>query len=170
MWGFSNIQSTHKKGVGKEMTEYNKAKHLKLIEVGKKLEKKTTHQLEQPFVESILQTLQFFGADQAANHQFVIDLRIAKYKIWDFLGMNYDSEYMQSKPVFQGLDKLVDLYIRMENVGGWAWFLRGHDLEVEEPKKCEDCIKSYDEWHNQTPEERMAEQEEREKIFGEVFD
>jgi len=149
---------------------YIKAKHMALLEAGKRLEKKQTHQLEPPFVESILGTLEFFGADGKDMNQFKIDLIAAKYKIWDFLGMNYDSEYMQSKPVFQGLDKLVDLYIRMEDVGGFAWFLRGHDLQIEEPKKCEDCIKSYDDWHNQTPEERMAEQKEMEKVFGEVID
>ena len=32
--------------------------------------------------------------------------------------------------------------------------------------RCEDCIKSYNDWHNQTPEERLKEQQEREKLFG----
>jgi len=152
------------------MTDYNYKKHQKLIEVGSQIEQGTTHKLEPPFIDSILGTLDFFGASDIERNQFISDLKFAKFKIWDFLGMNYDSEYMQSKPVYSGLDKLVDLYIRMENVGGFAWFLRGHDLEIEEPKKCEDCIKSYSEWHNQTPEERESEWKEKEKIFGGVIE
>ncbi len=150
--------------------EYNSAKHLKLIEIGRTLEKSQTHELEPPFIESILGTLEFFGAGAPELAQFKSDLGFARFKIWDFLGMNYDSEYMQSKPVFVGLDKLVDLYIRMENVGGFAWFLRGHDLQIEEPKKCEDCIKSYEEWHDQTPEDRVAEQREMQEFFGDVIE
>jgi len=39
-------------------------------------------------------------------------------------------------------------------------------MDIEEPSRCEDCIKSYNDWHNQTPEERLKEQQEREKLFG----
>jgi len=150
--------------------QFNKDKHRKLLEVGRKIEKSQTHQLEQPFLESIMQTLEFFGADGKDLGQIKMDLYFAKFKIWDAMGMWYTSEYFQSKPIYVGIDKLVDLYIRMENVGGFAWFLRGHDLDVEEPKKCNDCIKSYDEWHNQTPEERTQDQKEIEKFYGPTID
>ncbi len=150
--------------------KYDSEKHEKLLEIGRKLEKKVTHQLEPPMIDSILGTLDFFGAESAEMQQFTFDLKAAKYKIWDFLGMNYDSEYMQSKPVFVGLDKLVDLYIKMEDVGGFAWFLRGHDLEVEKPKKCKDCIKSYLDWHNETPEQEAARIKEMKDFYGEVID
>ena len=152
------------------MNQYNEQKHEQLIEVGRKLEKGVTHKLEPPFVDSILGTLEFFGADQAELQQFSFDLKVAKYKVWDFLGMNYDSEYMQSKPVFQGLDKLVDLYIKTEHVGGFAWFLRGHDLEIEEPHKCDDCIKSYEDWSSKSPEQLAEEQKEMENFYGGVID
>jgi len=39
-------------------------------------------------------------------------------------------------------------------------------MDIEEPSRCEDCIKSYNDWHNQTPEERLKEQQKREKLFG----
>ncbi len=150
--------------------QFNQAKHRRLLEVGRKIEKKQTHQLEQPFLESIMQTLEFFGADGKDLGQIKMDLYFAKFKIWDAMGMWYTSEYFQSKPIYVGIDKLVDLYIRMENVGGFAWFLRGHDLDIEEPKKCDDCIKSYNDWHNETPEQRAEYQAETEKIFGPTID
>ncbi len=149
---------------------YNEKKHEKMLAIGRKLEKKQTHQLEQPFVETIMQTLEFFGADGRDLGQIKIDLCLAKYKIWDAMGMWYSSEYFQSKPIYRGIDKLVDVYIKQNHVGGFAWFLRGHDLECEEPHRCEDCIKSYDDWHNQTPEERMEDQKEMEKFYGPVID
>ena len=135
---------------------YNEKKHEQLIALGRKLEKGVTHKLDDPFVESILGTLQFFNASSPEMGQFAFDLKVAKYKIWDFLGMNYDSEYLQKQPVFVGLEHLVDLYIKMENLGGFAWFLRGHDLQCEKPKKCEDCIKSYSDWKNEQKNPSLA--------------
>jgi hypothetical protein len=146
--------------------KYNEEKHHQLIAVGRKIEKGSAHKLAPPFVDSILGTLEFFGASSAEMQQFSIDLKLAKFKIWDFLGMNYDSKYMQSKPVFVGLDKLVDLYIKMENVGGFAWFLRGHDLQIEEPKKCEHCIESFNDYSSKSPEQLAAEQEEMLAFYG----
>ena len=146
--------------------KYNEEKHHQLLAVGRKIEKGVTHKLDPPVVDSILGTLDFFGASQAELQQFNFDLKAAKYKIWDFLGMNYDSEYMQSKPVFVGLDKLVDLYIKMEHVGGFAWFLRGHDLEIEEPEKCDDCIKSFEDYSNKSPAQLAKEQEETLAFYG----
>jgi len=146
--------------------KYNEKKHDQLIKVGRKIEKGVIHKLEPAFVDSILGTLDFFGASQGELQQFAFDLKAAKYKIWDFLGMNYDSKYMQSQPVFVGLDKLVDLYIKMENVGGFAWFLRGHDLQIEEPKKCADCIKSYEDWKNESPEDAAKREKEQLDFYG----
>jgi len=149
---------------------YNEKKHEKLLEVGRKLEKKQTHQLEMPFVESIMGTLEFFGADSADLGQIKMDLCFAKFKLWDAMGMWYSSAYFQSKPIYVGIDKLVDLYIRMNHVGGFGWFLRGHDLDIEEPKHCDDCIKSYEEWHNETPEQRAEKQKEMEEFYGPTID
>jgi hypothetical protein len=148
------------------MNQYNKEKHEQLIAVGRKIEKGIAHKLEPPFVDSILGTLDFFGASSQEMQQFNIDLKLAKFKIWDFLGMNYDSKYIQSKPVFVGFDKLVDLYIKMEHVGGFAWFLRGHDLEIEEPEKCEDCIKSFEDYDSKSPAQLAKEQEEMLAFYG----
>jgi hypothetical protein len=129
--------------------KYNEQKHQELLAVGRKLEKGVAHRLEEPFVDAILATLQFFNADQAEMQQFIFDLKVAKYKVWDFLGMNYDSHYMQEKPVYVGIEKLVDLYIAQNNLGGFGWFLRGHDLQVEDPHRCEDCVQSYLDWKKQ---------------------
>ena len=47
------------------------------------------------------------------------------------------------------------------------------DIELDKPyangKHCKDCIDSYKYWHNQTPAERLAEQKEKEEIFGKVI-
>jgi len=150
--------------------KYNEEKHGRLLEVGRKIEKGVTHKLEPPFIDTILGTLEFFGADDKDIGQAVFDLKAAKYKIWDWLGFSYDSKYNQDKPIFVGLDKLVDLYIKMENVGGFAWFLRGHDLQVEEPHKCKDCIKSYEDWKNESPEDAAKREKEMKDFYGEVID
>ncbi len=150
--------------------KYDDKKHGRLLEVGRKIEKGVTHKLEPPFIDSILGTLEFFGASDAEMKQFIFDLKVAKYKIWDFLGMSYDSEYIQSKPVFIGFDKLVDLYTKMKDVGGFAWFLRGHDLDIEEPKKCADCIKSYQDWKKESPEDAAKREKEMKDFYGEVID
>ena len=79
--------------------------------------------------------------------------------------LEQDENYFESS-VFKGVEKMVKLYIFQNHVGGFAWWLRGHDMEIEEPARCEDCIESYNSWHNQSQEERLKEQQEREKIFG----
>jgi len=149
--------------------------HSELLEKGKKLEKGTTHKLEPPFIETIIKTLEYFGADSGQLGQVAFDLLRAKYKIFDWLGMCYtgrlerDDEFFSSyyeTKVFKTIEKMVKLYLLQNHVGGFAWWLRGHDLDVEEPTRCEDCIESYDSWHNQSPEERLKEQEEREKFYG----
>ena len=150
--------------------KYNEEKHHQLLEVGRKIEKGVTHPLEAPFIDSILGTLDFFGLEGADLKQAAWDLKVAKYKIWDWLGFSYDSKYLQDRPGFDGFVKLVDLYIKMKDVGGFAWFLRGHDLEIEEPKKCADCIKSYKEWHSKSPEQLAKEQKEMEEFYGGVID
>ena len=41
---------------------------------------------------------------------------------------------------------MAKLYIAQKNLGGFAWWLRGHDLDVETPARCQDCIESYKNW------------------------
>jgi len=148
------------------LTKYSITKHEELLRIGSSLERGTTHKLSEPFIDSILGTLDFFGASTEELQQAIIDLKFAKFKIFDFLGMMYSSKYYQAKPIYTAIEKLVDLYIAQSHVGGFAWFLRGHDLEIEEPHTCKDCIKSYDEYTNQTPEQRLEAEEQLEKIFG----
>lgn len=148
--------------------------HTELLKVGKTLEKGETHELEPDFIETLLQTLQFFGATKGQLGMVVFDLTEAKYKIWDWLGMCYtgrleqDDNYFESE-VFKAIEKFVKLYIMQKHVGGFAWWLRGHDLQVQEPFRCEDCIKSYDNWHNESHEERLKHQQEMEKFYGKTI-
>lgn len=147
---------------------YDSHLHYTLLEIGRKLEKKTTHQLEEPFIETIVQTLEYYGASDNQLKQISFDLNFAKYKIFDWLGMCYTGRLDAEKnsSVFQCIEKMVKLYVLQKHVGGFAWFLRGHDLDVQDVERCKDCIKSYDNWHNETPEQRQKNQEEKEKFYG----
>lgn len=152
--------------------KYDKDIHSKLLICGKKLEKTTTHSLEKPFVETILSTLDYFGCSQAQLGLVAFDLGTAKYKIWDWLGMAYTgriedpNDSSATEQAHKTIEKMIKLYLLQNHVGGFAWWLRGHDLDVEEPTRCEDCIKSYDEWHNESDEDRMKKQKEMEEFYG----
>jgi hypothetical protein len=155
---------------------YDQKLHSRLLEVGNKIEKSQTHSLEPPFINAVLGTLEYFGSSNEQLQLARFDLCVAKYKIYDWLGMAYTGRYqivqdpLASQTFFETIQKLVKLYVLMQNVGGFGWFLRGHDLDVEEPALCEHCIKSYNEWHNQTPEQRQAEQAKRDKFWGEPIE
>ena len=123
-----------------------------LIKVGKEIEPGTpgnpTHSMPVPMINAIVETLRFFGLDDSGCKLAYWDLLQAKYRIWDWLGMCYTGrlEVKADSQVFHCIEMMVKLYIEQKDVGGFCWFLRGHDLEVEEPHRCEDCIKSYKEW------------------------
>jgi len=125
---------------------YNQQLHAELLELGKKLETHITHTLEKPFCETIVATLEFFGASEIQKRQAVVDLFQAKFKIWDLLGIWYTGGLHAEGELFDCVENLVKLYILQKHVGGFAWWLRGHDLEIEKPSHCEDCIESYDTW------------------------
>ncbi len=152
--------------------EYNKELHSQLLSCGKSIERSNVHGLEKPFVETILATLDFFGATKAQLGLVHFDLVQAQYKIFDWLGMAYTgriedpNDSSATKSVHDCIENMIKLYLAQKHVGGFAWWLRGHDLQVEKPSRCVDCIKSYDDWHNQTDEERQKEQDDLEKLYG----
>jgi len=152
--------------------EYDKKLHSKLLVCGRSIEKSTCHKLEKPFVETILGTLSYYGCTKNQLGLVAFDLSTAKYKIWDWLGMAYTgriddpNDEIASKQAHTTIEKLIKLYIYQKHVGGFAWWLRGHDLDVEEPSRCVDCIKSYDHWHNQTEAERQKDLDDMQKFYG----
>ena len=153
--------------------QYDEKLHSKLLTCGRSLEKKSNvHGLEKPFVETILATLDYFGASKAQLGLVHFDLVQAQYKIFDWLGMAYTgriedpNDSSATKSVHDCIENMIKLYLAQKHVGGFAWWLRGHDLQVEKPNRCVDCIKSYDDWHNQTDEERQKEQDDLEKLYG----
>lgn len=152
--------------------EYNKELHSKLLSCGRSLEKSQCHRLEKPFVETILQTLEYFGATRSQLGLVHFDLVVAKYKIFDWLGMAYTgriedpNDSIATKSAHKCIEHMVNIYLEQRHVGGFAWWLRGHDLDVEEPKRCVDCNKSYDDWHNKSDEELQKEREDMEKLYG----
>jgi len=170
--------------------------HAKLLEVGREIETTQAHQLEVEMIEGIIATFDYYQVSNARIYQMAVDLipdgeayvstmRSMKfephmtpmYKIFDWLGFMYDGACVigedDDELVFKIISRMVEHYIAMKNVGGWAWSYRGHiDLESElknpviNGKKCQDCIDSYESWHKQTPKEREDEAKEREKLFG----
>lgn len=152
--------------------EFDIELHSKLLSVGRSLEKSTCHKLEEPFVETILATLEYFGSTRSQLALVHFDLVEAKYKIWDWLGMAYTgriedpNDDSATKSAHKCIENMIKLYIFQKHVGGFAWWLRGHDLDVEQPSRCEDCIKSYDEWHSRTPEQIKDEEEDMHKLYG----
>ena len=125
-----------------------------LIKVGKEIEPGTpddpTNKMPEPMIHAIVETLRFFGLDDPGCKLAYWDLLQAKYRIWDWLGMCYTGRLEVDGITFEGIEKLVKLYILQKDVGGFCWFLRGHDLDVEEPHRCEDCIESYKSWMKET--------------------
>lgn len=126
--------------------EYDSKLHAEMCEVGRKLEKKQTHQLPKPFLNAMLGTMEYYGATEAQLKQAKFDLFFAKYKIWDALGMWYTGRLNAKGQLLKCLEHFCKIYIAQNHVGGFGWWLRGHDLDVEEPSHCEDCIESYKSW------------------------
>ena len=126
-----------------------------LIKVGKEIERGVILQdgtldpvndMPYPMISVIVETLRYYGLDDTHCKLAYWDLLTAKYRIWDWLGMVYNGRLDATGVTFKGIEKLVKLYILQKDVGGFCWFLRGHDLDVEEPHRCEDCIESYKSW------------------------
>ena len=149
----------------RQEADYDSKLHHQLMKVGKTLEKgvngDTIHEMPRPMINAIVETLRYYGLDDSMAKMAYWDLLVAKYRIWDWLGMAYTGrlEAKKGSRLFGCIENMVKLYIAQKDVGGFCWFLRGHDLDVEEPHKCNDCIKSYKNWiqeikeQGQNPEE-----------------
>lgn len=151
----------------KELNDLQLYEQLK--EVGSTVEPSERHTLESPFIESIVGTLEYFGVDDVHLRTCNSILRHDKLKIYDFLGVVfrgginlYDSE-VSNRNLHEAVKTLIEIYILQKNVGGFGWWLRGHDLDIEKPSHCDDCIRSYNEWHNQTPQQRQKEHDDLKK-------
>jgi hypothetical protein len=133
--------------------------HRELLRIGHDIERGTTHTLEDVMIDGIIATFDVMGASSAHIQMMIFDLKKAKYKIFDWLGMMYTGRYQSGdtsdKMVFKIVQKMVEHYVVMKDVGGWAWSYRGHiDLEAEFDMNksysngihCQDCIDSYMNW------------------------
>lgn len=156
------------------MEKHNSDEELydELKRVGQTIETSERHTLESPFIDSIVGTLDYYGVSQAHLQMTYTVLHQDKIKIYDYLGLglrgnlNSVEDQVSNRNFQEAIRTLAKLYIKQKHVGGFGWWLRGHDLDIEEPSHCEDCIKSYDEWHNQSPQERRKEQEDLKKMYG----
>ena len=132
--------------------EYDRKLWNELISIGRRIEPNNAgenfgvNKLSKPFLHAIMGTLQYYGATEKQLNQTWQDLAIARYRIWDWLGMCYTGALWADGRTFTCIENMVKLYIAQEDVGGFCWWLRGHDLDVEEPRRCGDCINSYRNW------------------------
>ena len=151
----------------KELNDNQLYQQLKAV--GNTVEPSERHTLESPFIESIVGTLEYYGVDDRHLNICNSILRKDKLKIYDFLGIifrggiNSVDDQVSNRNLHEGIRTLIKVYILQKDVGGFGWWLRGHDLDVEKPSHCDDCIKSYNEWHNQTPHQRKKEQDDLKK-------
>jgi len=134
----------------RDKAQYDRHLHNQLLKIGKEIElnRLGINEMPTPMINAIVETLKYFGLSDLFAKQAYWELKSAKYRIWDWLGMAYTGrlEVEHNSQVFRCIEKMVKLYIAQKDVGGFCWFLRGHDLEVEEPHRCEDCIRSYRSW------------------------
>jgi hypothetical protein len=157
---------------------HDKNLHSRLVKIGREVETGIEHNLEPKMINGILATLDYFGLDESQIHLLIFDLCVAKYKIFDWLGMWYMGRYESpgqdmptKKAIFDAVEKLVILYTSMKDVGGWAWSIRGHiDLAIEDNQeiyhRCKDCIQSYQIWHNMSDKERARQDKSVRDFFG----
>ncbi len=151
----------------KELNDQQLYAQLKLV--GSTVETSEKHKLESPFIDSIVGTLDYFGVSEHTLRVCNTILRQDKIKIYDFLGIvlrggiNHYEDQVSNANLHDGIRKIIQVYILQKNVGGFGWWLRGHDFDVEEASHCDDCIKSYNEWHNQSPQQRRKEYDDLKK-------
>ena len=137
----------------RDQSKFDPKLHHELLKVGDKLEKGAPNDplvntMPVEMIQGIVETLKYFGLSEELAKKAYWDLTVAKYRIWDWLGMCYTGrlEVEHDSELFSCVEKMVKLYIMQNDVGGFCWFLRGHDLECEEPHRCKDCIRSYKDW------------------------
>ena len=144
---------------------------IKVAEIGQKLERRQTHTLPvfnmgpahpYGYATTILATMDIYGVPQDEINQAAWDLRTAKYKIWDFLSM-WMGLYKADSQTGQVMGLFAECYIEQQHIGAWAQWFAGHDAEMESPKKCQDCIDTYNEVMESYKAEYDKEQEKNDK-------
>jgi hypothetical protein len=136
------------------MTPQETKLYEELKTVGSEIENlESINKLESPFIDSIVATLDYFNVSPKHLKLTKYYLSVERMKIVDFLGMAYTNRFNLENDeagnfnFHQIIEKMVQIYIHQKDVGGFAWWLRGHDLDIEKPHRCEDCIESYKSWH-----------------------
>jgi len=136
------------------MTPQEKTIYEELKLVGSEIETETCNQLESPFIDTVIATLDFFNVNERQMKISQILLGQDKIKVYDYLCMGIcgrldlmGNENNTDNGIFRkAIMTFAKLYLLQKDVGGFAWWLRGHDLDIEEPSRCEDCIQSYANW------------------------
>lgn len=141
------------------MTPQETKLYEELKTVGSEIENlESINKLESPFIDSIVATLDYFNVSVDHLKLTKYYLTVERMKIVDFLGMSFKGDFNLENDeagnfnFHQIITKMVQIYIHQKDVGGFAWWLRGHDLDIEKPHRCKDCIESYKTWHEEQVE------------------
>ena len=138
------------------MTPQDNQLYQELKQVGSDIEKhESINKLESPFIDSLVATLDYFNVSPKHLKLTNYLLKVERMKIVDYLGMAFTDRFNLKNDEAgnfnfkQIISTMVKLYVLQKNVGGFAWWLRGHDLDIEKPSYCKDCIESYATWHEE---------------------
>ena len=118
------------------MKKYNKDLWNEIIEIGKKKEPERlgiANKLERIDVETIVATIEFFGATDIWIKQTYYDLTIPKYRIFDYLAMSLMSRNDDNRQQNEsGLKVLIHSYLKAKgNVKDFIADLRESDYDVD---------------------------------------
>lgn len=112
------------------LNEENRKELWKIVmEKGRQRETKTTHELSEDQLTTVLASTDFFVQDGSMG-QVYFDLAIARYKIYDWIAMLLDGRD-------NGHDRLTQVmtsaYLRSNDIEGFIHNLQDHDYQIEEP-------------------------------------
>jgi len=128
---------------------FNESLWKQLIENGRSKEKGVTNNLADIDVITTKETLEFFGIEAAGL--IIFDLHVAKYKVYDALGMWLQGRLSKNDQSVSDNDNifvaLANVYIHTKYVSQFVDYLRFMDLELDQGKwNTPDFIKKIDQW------------------------
>jgi hypothetical protein len=96
-------------------------------------------------IETILQTMEFFGIDENGLKQAYFDLKIPKYRVFDWLGMCLQGRcgIMEMPPENNVFVALATIYLNTNAVLQFINFLRYCDLQLWEGRFTSPELASY---------------------------
>jgi hypothetical protein len=121
------------------------------MNLGRTRERRIANSLDWRDVSTIVATLEFFGVEDNLLKQTVYDLRVPRYRLFDWLATSLDRESNYEKdPVEDSRNiwvALAQVYLNTSNPRNFVEYLRFMDLQLDEGAfTSEAFIKKIKEW------------------------